>query len=144
MTSLSKSDKKCAYLFVYGTLMVGHTNHHLLEEADTACFGDAFTLVSKWDLYHTNGFPIANPTKKGSRIVGELYSVSTETLKKLDELERGFTREEVVVLDEYCEALKAWVYFMDDNNLQALAERQAIWPALAQGADYIYWDPTEG
>ena len=70
-------------LFVYGTLRKGEENAYLLKEA--TCI-----LENCWancQLYDTGeGYPAMVPSKN-HRTFGEIYEVSKEQLKLLDELE---------------------------------------------------------
>ncbi len=68
-------------LFVYGTLKMGHHNHHNIENAqliDTAHLGDH-------DMISLGGFPGIIPGK--DVIEGELYEIDDDMLKDCDRLE---------------------------------------------------------
>ncbi|MFC0559723.1 gamma-glutamylcyclotransferase family protein [Halalkalibacter alkalisediminis] len=79
----SRVDNRKVSLFVYGTLVQGGSNHHFLRHA---------TLISTpcWvygELHDTGlGYPVLkkNQTK---RVWGELYEVTKEQLKRIDQLE---------------------------------------------------------
>lgn len=81
-------------IFVYGTLMKGFGNHHLLEEEGSAYLGRAITC-EKYVL-HCAGVPFVHPspsdlsipTERTTQIHGEVYEVSDRTvLDRLDRLE---------------------------------------------------------
>jgi gamma-glutamylcyclotransferase (GGCT)/AIG2-like uncharacterized protein YtfP len=78
---LIEKDKEMK-VFVYGTLMMGKGNHHLLKNA---VFIDA-TVVKGYVLYDLGSFPgiIKN---KDEKVKGELYKIDSSILKKLDHLE---------------------------------------------------------
>ena len=99
------------YLFVYGTLKRGRTNHYLLQDA--VFVGEAVTK-EKYAMYE-NVIPYVVKGKRVSPIKGEVYEVSLQTLKKVDLLEghpRFYKREKVkVVLINSGKELNAWMYF---------------------------------
>lgn len=70
-------------VFVYGTLLSGEPNHHVLGGA--ACLGPARTAPA-FELYNFGPYPglVANGH---TRVVGEVYAVDDETLARLDWLE---------------------------------------------------------
>lgn len=98
-------------VFVYGTLKKGGSWHRLLSGSKylgSASTQHEYTLTKDmvpmvWDA-------------PGVRIHGEVYGVSDDTLRRLDELEghpSWYTRREVpVVLDGSGEVIIAWLYFM--------------------------------
>lgn len=70
-------------VFVYGTLMRGEDNHHLLRNA--SLLGVAHT-PPRYRLFSLGRYPVACPG--GSQpIKGEVYGVSQRGLALLDELE---------------------------------------------------------
>lgn len=72
------------YIFVYGTLMRGFSNHRLMG----ACkFIGNVKTVEKYGFY-VSDFPFVSEKSKVSVIHGELYEVpDEETLQRLDALE---------------------------------------------------------
>ncbi len=111
------------YLFVYGTLMKGFGNHHLLESS--TFIGTARTC-EKYAMYAT-GFPFVNPNIPRTVISGEVYLVeSEEVLHRLDQLEghpNWYVRTEIdVELIEDSRKLRASIYFnsgVDDKDLSS-------------------------
>ena len=102
-------------VFVYGTLRRGEPNHYLLESAKY--IGTTKTPEGLFVLHDLGPFPAAEPVDVvwSPSIVGEVYEVDDETLKKLDTLEgvdSGFYRRIRVgtPLGE------CWIYVMDDVN----------------------------
>lgn len=70
-------------VFVYGTLMSGETNHHLLRHANR--LGRART-PPQYRLFSMGDYPVICPGGRQS-VEGEVYSVSQRGLAQLDELE---------------------------------------------------------
>jgi gamma-glutamylaminecyclotransferase len=76
-------DSRLTTVFVYGTLMLGERNHKLL--AGSASLGKAFTEEG-FTLHDLGDCP--GMARGGlSRVSGEVYEVTPETLSVLDELE---------------------------------------------------------
>jgi gamma-glutamylaminecyclotransferase len=103
-------------VFVYGTLRIGHSNHHLLKEA--YCYGIGST-DARYAMYLISGYPYVTSSEVRYPIVGELYAVDDETLKALDSMEghpRYYERRETAVT--VCENHHvAWMYFRDPQGL---------------------------
>jgi gamma-glutamylaminecyclotransferase len=70
-------------VFVYGTLLAGERNHHVLGEA--VCLGPARTAPA-FELYDFGPYPGLVAGGK-TRVVGEVYAVDDATLARLDWLE---------------------------------------------------------
>jgi gamma-glutamylcyclotransferase (GGCT)/AIG2-like uncharacterized protein YtfP len=70
-------------VFVYGTLLRGERNHHLLHDA--TALGTARTEAA-YELADVGGYPAMVPGG-GVAIAGELYTVDEPTLAALDRLE---------------------------------------------------------
>ncbi|WP_456275103.1 gamma-glutamylcyclotransferase [Bacillus sp. AK128] len=71
------------FVFVYGTLRIGETNHYLLERSSLVA-EQCWTFGEMFDSGF--GYPAIRKSTT-SLIYGELYSVNDEELKQLDELE---------------------------------------------------------
>ena len=78
-------------LFVYGSLRKGFPNHYLVE--DSPYIGE-FTTVEKYLMVGTKSksFPYILYEKyaiadQATKIIGEVYDISEDTLKKIDQLE---------------------------------------------------------
>ncbi len=99
-------------IFVYGTLKKGFSNHHYLS--DSKFLGDAET-VEKYVMYIKDNIPFVSEREKVSRIQGEIYSVTKNTLKRIDLLEENtlwYNRKEVKVkFKKSCKIVEAWLYF---------------------------------
>ena len=70
-------------MFVYGTLMKGEPHHSSISHAR---FVRAAETLPAYELIQIDYYP-AMLTGGTSRIMGELYEVDDETLRRLDELE---------------------------------------------------------
>jgi gamma-glutamylaminecyclotransferase len=102
-------------VFVYGTLRQSRGNHQLLVGAHFYGIGNT---KQKYAMYLVGGFPYVISTEQRYPIVGELYAVDDEILKKLDRLEGHpiyYARTEVVVIVETVE-YSAWMYFRDPKG----------------------------
>ncbi|XVF51988.1 hypothetical protein PTKIN_Ptkin04bG0228900 [Pterospermum kingtungense] len=83
---------KQTLIFTYGTLKQGHANHYLLQDLirqkDAAFLGTHVTHQPHPLVTGPHGIPyLINLPEHGHRVKGELYSVSTHGLVRLDELE---------------------------------------------------------
>lgn len=68
-------------LFVYGSLKKGFYNHRLLKESTFIGSG----IISGYDLYDLGYY---QGIKRGSgEVLGEIYEIDQETLKRVDVLE---------------------------------------------------------
>ena len=97
-------------VFVYGTLKEGFHNHYVLSGAEYLGTGKT---VHKYALY-VDGIPFVLKGEAESTISGEVYSVDSETLAKLDRLERHpewYCREQVDVVIDGDSTEKCWLYF---------------------------------
>jgi gamma-glutamylcyclotransferase (GGCT)/AIG2-like uncharacterized protein YtfP len=99
-------------VFVYGSLMYGHGNHHLLM--DNTFIGDYLTASDNYYMYSLGGYP--GVTKGGAgKVLGELYEVDDTTLESLDMLEGNgsFYTRELVDLDGYDDPV--WMYILPED-----------------------------
>lgn len=97
-------------LFVYGTLRKEQGNHRLLKSSKF--IGNAKTKF-RYALYGS-GVPFLSRTGAVSQVTGEVYSIDTATLERLDELEGhpdAYKREQAEVVLEDGTELTAWIYF---------------------------------
>jgi len=102
-------------VFVYGTLRRARGNHQLLEGAP---FIGAGTTKLKYAMYLEGGYPYAVSTEQRYQIVGELYAVNDEILKRVDRLEGHpcyYVRSQVEVIVDDVE-YTAWMYFRDQKG----------------------------
>lgn len=114
-------------IFVYGTLKRGCSNHHYL--AGQKFLGDARTAPG-FQLYDLGGYPgmIASAGDREG-VTGEIWSVDTSALKKLDALEglaEGlYRRKPVPVLPPFADrGVEAYLYA---RSVEALREIGPTW-----------------
>ena len=102
-------------VFAYGTLRTSHGNHQLLEGANFLGTG---TTKYHYSLYLVGGYPYAISTEARYPVVGELYAMDEEILKRVDKLEGHpcyYARSEVPVIVNDVE-YTAWMYFRDPKG----------------------------
>ncbi|XP_011160266.1 putative gamma-glutamylcyclotransferase CG2811 isoform X2 [Solenopsis invicta] len=138
---LSKKDSDVDFLdesplhrvFVYGTLKRGEPNHGLIKDTANgyAKFLGLGRTTIPYPLIIATKYNIPFLLKKpntGNYVLGEIYDVDSNMLKRLDELEehpKFYERTEEKVLlapeaalkpgktfEEVCESTKAWIYFL--------------------------------
>lgn len=71
-------------VFVYGSLKRGYALHHLLE---TATFTGCSTTVPRYRIYDLGSYPGLIDAPDGLAIHGEVYEVTEDTLRILDDAE---------------------------------------------------------
>lgn len=96
------------YVFVYGTLKKGRSNHSVIQAGKF--ISDA--VLDGGLMFTTPGFPVLfdGPNK----IYGELYLVNPTIMNRLDGLEnngRMFERKQVEVVVPDGTKYSSWVYF---------------------------------
>lgn len=105
-------------IFVYGTLRSGHSNHHLLKDANSYGAG---TTVGQYSMYLISGYPYVTSFEPRYQIIGELYEIDSDTLSVLDKMEghpRHYERREVLVISGGTQ-YTAWMYFKDPPGVLA-------------------------
>lgn len=106
------SEKSTAHLvFVYGTLRRGCSNNDSYMTG--AEWLGTFKTIKPYALY-VGDYPYVAADEAVSPIVGEVWLVDDEGLKRLDGLEQHpdwYRREEVLVKDDGGRTLTAWLYF---------------------------------
>ncbi|WP_017981095.1 gamma-glutamylcyclotransferase family protein [Methanocaldococcus villosus] len=98
------------YIFVYGTLRRGFWNNKLLKNSKFIGKG---RTKEKYAMY-ADIIPYVVEDEKVSHIVGEVYEVDEEILKKIDALEdhpHCYRRKKVPIILENGEEIEAWLYF---------------------------------
>lgn len=119
------------YIFVYGTLKFGFENHILIDEDDKAEFmGIGATADADYSMYQfthskKNNYPVAfqgtSEKEVNGKIIGEVYSVSTKTIFRLDFLEQNGTlferkkRTIIVSGKNLLRIAKVWMYLGEKN-----------------------------
>lgn len=111
-------------IFVYGTLMRGFSNHHLMKSCK---FVGAATTKEKFALYVAD-FPFVTEKLQISPIQGEVYEVTdVESLKRLDDLEEHptwYRRKPVTVVVEGSTGgeIEAELYFNEEYAIEGDVE----------------------
>ncbi|WP_019415742.1 gamma-glutamylcyclotransferase [Paenisporosarcina sp. TG20] len=117
-------------LFVYGTLLRGESNHHVLEGA-TLLF-EGIKIQAK--MYDTNiGYP-AIELEEGSTIVGEVYEIQEYIWSSLDALE-GYTgnpltdmySKEIVKVETNEGLIEVIVYTICDVSMKSVLIPSGNW-----------------
>lgn len=103
-------------VFVYGTLKRGFRAHHLLQDAHF--LGNAITLPGH-ALLHLGAYPGLIRLPGPHQVHGEVFEVSTRTLKALDTYEGTptlYTRECIPLQDRKGEILAYFYASLADSN----------------------------
>ena len=105
-------------IFVYGTLRKGMGNHHLLEGSGFLGMGETVVRYGMYVL--PGGIPYVK-RRSGMKavIVGEVYEVDEDTLRRIDRLEGHpdfYRRRLVPVMLNTEEKIRAWLYFLADED----------------------------
>ncbi|KAK1566659.1 hypothetical protein Q3G72_002551 [Acer saccharum] len=92
LSMADKSESKRTLIFTYGTLKHGLPNHNLMQDLisqNDAVYLGPFSTQQPYPLVcGLHGIPyLINLAGSGNRVKGELYSVSSRGLIRLDELE---------------------------------------------------------
>lgn len=132
-------------VFVYGTLMQGLRNHHLMSAAKFS--GSAKTLLPSYSLVQfpsesSPGNVTPGMKKHGTDcVVGELYIVDDESLARLDQLEQNGVEYERsrVMLDD---GSQAWAYFLIAKK-QECAKGTPNFIRNVVETQSVFWDGTE-
>lgn len=119
------------HVLVYGTLRRGGSNHALLTSARFL----STLRTPGFVLYHLGAYPAACPAAEHQLITCELYQVDRATLAHLDQLE-GYPsfydrRQVAVTLPEYSAPIDAWIYHMNEEQLQGQRP--------LSGGDWLAW-----
>jgi gamma-glutamylcyclotransferase (GGCT)/AIG2-like uncharacterized protein YtfP len=98
-------------VFVYGTLRKDYWNHEYYLK--NSKFVGKGKTKEKYALY-ADMIPYVIENENISHIIGEVYCVDEETLKKLDHLEGHpicYKRKKVFIILDSGEEITAWLYF---------------------------------
>ena len=99
------------YVFVYGSLRKGFWNYESYLK-NSKFIGKGRTK-EKYAMY-ADIIPYVVENEKISHIVGEVYEVDEETLKRIDCLEGHpdyYRRKKVPIILDSGEEVEAWIYF---------------------------------
>ena len=124
------ADRRKIPVFVYGSLLAGKGNHGLLAGALPR---GAARTVDRYQMASFGAYPGVRPAALGDPVVGELYLVDKQQLRRLDQLEGhpSFYRRVTVQLEggDY-----AWIYQIESPQ---------TWQRMAQadvpGCDWRAW-----
>ncbi len=99
------------YIFVYGTLKKGDSNHQLLDGSEYIC---TTRTIGKYTMLDLGLFPGVLKDERSSRssasfIHGEVYDITPHTLEALDNYEGEWYFREEIELEFGIEAL---IYFL--------------------------------
>lgn len=96
------------YVFVYGTLLKGKRNHHILSNSKFIGKG----TISGYFMFNLGTYPGIQKSKHDSKVIGEVYEVDETTMKVLDELEEvGYLyNKELIDVNLENKTIKAYVY----------------------------------
>lgn len=107
------------YVFVYGTLKMGHVNNHILSDAKFISDGKT---CDKFQMYPVLGgaYPFVIKSEKVNHIVGEVYEVREQAiLDSLDVLEgypEYYLKELTDIVIDNGEIVQALTYFKNEEN----------------------------
>ena len=112
-----------ALVFVYGTLLKGESNHIDYYMAGSEFLGKA--TLSGFDMYYSGFYPAIVPGK--GKVKGEVYSVTPESLKKIDGLEDEgnlYSRKTVKAVTDKGESLDvvAYIFLRDTEDMELVPE----------------------
>lgn len=96
------------FVFVYGSLRQGNAGAMSIRFPDARFVAGARVRGSLYDLGDYPGLVL---NESSELVVGEVYKVSDETLKKLDDFEASsdYVRKQVVV-EAGVDEIKSWIY----------------------------------
>ena len=124
-------------VFVYGSLLRGLHNHHLLLGqkllAPARTKHAAYRLLDSKDGYPYVTQPVPADTASTYSIQGELYEVGSDALAKLDELEEHpdwYCRHQVEIEGE---SEPAWMYLMPQGVMDATHDGAQLPEATPRG-----------
>jgi len=120
-------------VFVYGTLLRGCSNSHVMKEAGGKCIGKA--VLKGYEMYSNGYYPMI--IKGTGRVIGELYEVDNAGLERIDRLEgypHLYIREAVTVQLESGELVKALVYTQTHNSELVRKTKEKV-----PEGDWIRW-----
>lgn len=120
---------KSKLVFVYGTLKKGYGNNSCL--AQSMFLGEAVSVAPAFRLYE-GGVPfLTDAPENGTKVKGELYSVSFSDFARCDRLEghpnayRRELREFVLTKPSGEHSVMAWVYLWPSRQ-RGMCEVQAV------------------
>lgn len=139
LNHLRKSEEHL--VFVYGSLMHGLHNHHLLSKSKY--LGTARTLFDKYEMYSAGSFPVLREVAddEGNYVYGEVYAVDVDTFMRLDALESNgvmYSRKQTRVKlhnQHQTPIEKCWTYYGEDSYWD--------WKTIKEVPKVIPADPSQ-
>jgi gamma-glutamylaminecyclotransferase len=131
------------YLFVYGSMKKGFSNHERLRDAE---YMGAFQTSGRYAMYADTSqmFPYVIEEEKRSPIRGELYKiVSKNDFDAIDHLEGVpdfYTRKQISVTEiNGNRKFSAWIYFRSPNNPRRLVRTNPLtsWGDMPSRAERV-------
>lgn len=122
-------------ILTYGTLKSGFRANMKLEGSEFLGIG---TTSDRFKIFGS-AFPMAFFDKDGHKIRGEVYRISKDTLKALDQYEgypTFYDRKEIIAVvnsGEWSQIKKVWMYYIRDEDREVYANQ----PELSPGEDKI-------
>ena len=105
-------EKENIVLFVYGTLRVGGSHHHLLGEASVIHKGYA---LPGYGMYSAGWYPVVVAEQDSpTQVVGDVIGIQADLIPKLDVYEGNeFTRKQIEIPQ-----IKGtvWIYLLKDSE----------------------------
>jgi len=105
-------------IFVYGTLLQGGSNHHILQAGEGR--GPVPAALEDYALYQVTPWYPGIVPKPGRKVLGEVYEVSPELLTRLDRLEGVdvglYRRELATVKTDDGRQIEAFVYVWNSGT----------------------------
>lgn len=94
-------------IFVYGTLKRGNLLDYALRGAEF--LGESRTIDKSFRMFCNGHYPLVTIAYYGYRITGEVYNIDESLLRRLDSIEKGYTRK---TFDVTCngETIRAQIY----------------------------------
>lgn len=129
-SNLTATSPPSIRIFVYGTLKRGYERAFVLQ--GQRLLGEAATRP-RYRIFDCGEYPGLVDAEQGVSIHGELWSVDSACLRRLDEVEgvayRLYERREVQLLEPYADApVQAYFYLRSTNGLPDCGN---CWPVSA-------------
>lgn len=133
------------YIFVYGTLKYGYSNHRVINNKDCTFIADAFSTHAHFLLKQTRGgIPallgtFGQTNKAAKHVKGELYLVKTKMLPALDAFEQNgviYKRTKLLFSVPYPadkdELVPAWTYVGIKSAWESANETLDLCPSFTR------------
>ena len=137
------------YIFVYGSLKKGFSNHHRMENSEFIC---STRTLEEFAMVDLDMFPGVIKDKKVSCIQGEVYNLNTNTLEQIDiyegewysredvELEAGFTAQMYFLKKYLRDILMSGSPEMKKKAEAVLQEMECFSAQISEYAEHVQKD----